>query len=43
MNVLQRTLRQRVSRVFGRVQLRDRAQAIVLANEHGLVVPSSFP
>ncbi|HJP78618.1 MAG TPA: response regulator transcription factor [Pseudonocardiaceae bacterium] len=39
LNIVEQTAKTHVSRVFGKLGLRDRAQAVVLAYEAGLVVP----
>jgi DNA-binding NarL/FixJ family response regulator len=39
LNIVEQTAKTHVSRMFGKLGLRDRAQAVVLAYEAGLVVP----
>jgi DNA-binding NarL/FixJ family response regulator len=39
LTIVEQTAKTHVSRVFGKLGLRDRAQAVVLAYEAGLVVP----
>jgi DNA-binding NarL/FixJ family response regulator len=39
LSIVEQTAKTHVSRVFGKLGLRDRAQAVVLAYEAGLVVP----
>ena len=39
LNIVEQTAKTHVSRVFGKLGLRDRAQAVVLAYEAGLVIP----